>query len=155
MLAEVYDVSRNATRLTNLSTLSRINADGDLLIPGIVIAGNNPRSLVIRAVSQGLQSFGFGSADVLGDPRLVVYNGQNVVTNNNNWAQAGTTTLTAAFPAVGAFPLRSANDAALIDAFAPGGYTFQAGPTPVGGGGGGNNNASQTGTVLVEVYEVP
>lgn len=156
VLAEVYDVSRNATRLTNLSTLSRINADGDLLIPGIVIAGNNPRSLVIRAVSQGLQTFGFGAADVLGDPRLVVYSGQNVVTNNNNWAQAGTAAITAAFPAVGAFPLTNAADSALLEPLTPGSYTLQAGATPLTAQQAAAANApSQTGSVLVEIYEIP
>lgn len=156
VLAEIYDVSRNGTRLTNLSTLSRINDDGDLLIPGIVIAGNNPRSLVLRAVSQGLQTFGFGAADVLGDPRLVVYSGQTVVTNNNNWAQAGTTTLTAAFPAVGAFPLTNAADSALLEPLAPGNYTLQAGATPLNAQQAAAANApSQIGAVLVEVYEIP
>jgi hypothetical protein len=156
VLAEVYDVSRNATRLTNLSTLSRINSDGDLLIPGIVIAGNNPRSLVIRAVAQGLQTFGYGAADVLGDPRLLVYSGQTVVTNNNNWAQAGATALTAAFPAVGAFPLTNAADSALLEPLTPGSYTLQAGATPLTAQQAAAANApSQTGSVLVEIYEIP
>lgn len=155
-LAEIYDVTRNAARLTNLSVLSRIGADGDPLIPGIVIAGNNPRTLLARAVSQSLSDLGLPGNSLLGDPRLLVLNNnQQIIANNNNWTQTSGPTLTAAFPAVGAFPLRSANDAALIDAFAPGSYTLQAGPTPVGGAGGGNANASQTGTVLVEVYEVP
>ncbi len=156
VLAEVYDVSRNGTRLTNLSTLSRINADGDLLIPGIVIAGNNPRSLVVRAVSQGLQTFGYGSADVLGDPRLVVYSGQTVVTNNTNWAQAGAAALTAAFPAVGAFPLTNAADSALLEPLAPGSYTLQAGATPLTAQQAAvANSPNQIGSVLVEVYEIP
>jgi hypothetical protein len=156
VLAEVYDVSRNATRLTNLSTLSRINSDGDLLIPGIVIAGNNPRSLVIRAVAQGLQTFGYGAADVLGDPRLLVYSGQTVVTNNNNWAQAGATALTAAFPAVGAFPLTNAADSALLEPLTPGSYTLQAGATPLTAQQAAAATApSQTGSVLVEIYEIP
>lgn len=154
-LAEIYDVTRNASRLTNLSVLSRIGTDGEPLIPGIVIAGNNPRTLLARAVSQSLTDFGLPANSLLGDPRLLILSGQQVIATNNNWTQTAGATLTAAFPAVGAFALRSANDAALIDAFTPGGYTFQAGPTPVGGGAGGNNNASQTGTVLVEVYEVP
>ena len=156
VLAEVYDVSRNGTRLTNLSTLSRINADGDLLIPGIVIAGNNPRSLVVRAVAQGLQTFGYGSADVLGDPRLVVYSGQTVVTNNTNWAQAGAAALTAAFPAVGAFPLTNAADSALLEPLAPGSYTLQAGATPLTAQqAAAANPPNQVGSVLVEVYEIP
>jgi hypothetical protein len=150
VLAEIYDVSRNGSRLTNLSTLSRINSDGDLLIPGIVIAGDNPRTLVVRAVSQGLTRFGLTSDLVLGDARISILNGNQVVSTNNNWAQGGAANLTAAFPAVGAFPLSNASDAALLDALPPGSYTLQAGAVLAGAAG-----ANQTGAVLVEVYEVP
>jgi hypothetical protein len=156
VLAEVYDVSKNNTRLTNLSTLAKINNPGDLLIPGIVVAGANPRTLLIRAVGPGLQDFGLES--YLGDPRITVLNGTATVDTNNNWAQIGVAAqqaaLTAVFPAVGAFPLKvTSSDAALVTALAPAAYTLQAGAAPVG--------AQQvappapTGSVLVEVYEVP
>jgi hypothetical protein len=170
VLAEIYDVSRNPTRLTNLSTLAKISAEGELLIPGIVIAGNNPRTLVVRAVAQGLSDFGLPAANLLGDARIsilttVQQGGQGVtqtVAANNNWAQAaaagggGAAQLGVAFPAVGAFPLRAASDAAILDALAPGAYTLQAGAAPLPTGA--NAPATppnQTGSVLVEVYEVP
>ncbi len=166
VLAEIYDVSRNGTRLTNLSTLARINTDGDLLIPGIVISGNNPRTLVVRAVAQGLSDFGFGAESLVGDARISILttapNGNvQTVGTNNNWAQATPTTLAAAFPAVGAFPLRAASDAAIIDSLAPGSYTLQAGavPAPVVPAGvqvpANFVTPNQTGAMLVEVYEVP
>lgn len=150
VLAEIYDVGRNATRLTNLSTLARINNAGEVLIPGIVVAGNNPRTLVLRAVSQTLANLGQDPENLLGDARLVLFNGNQTVANNNNWAQAGAATLAAAFPAVGAFPLTAASDAALLDALAPGSYTIQAGAAP-----GLLAAGNPTGSVLVEVYEVP
>jgi hypothetical protein len=156
VLAEIYDVSRNATRLTNLSTLARINAPGDLLIPGIVIAGNSPRSLLIRAVAQGLRDFGLPEEAVLGDARISVLQGNDTVDVSNNWAQVNGAALTAAFPAVGAFPLRAASDAALLSALAPGSYTLQAGAAPLPPQPPANFVApSATGSVLVEVYEVP
>ncbi len=157
VLAEIYDVSRNGTRLTNLSTLARINNEGDLLIPGIVIAGNNPRTLVIRAVAQGLRPFGFSTADLLGDVRISVLQGTQTVASNNNWSQGGAAALTAAFPAVGAFPLTSNSDAALLDALVPGSYTLQAGATPLTAAQiqAGAATTNQVGAVLVEVYEVP
>ena len=163
VLAEIYDVSRNGTRLTNLSTLAKISAEGELLIPGIVITGNNPRTLVVRAVAQGLSDFGIPAANLLGDARIsILTTGPNgasqTVGTNNNWAQTSAATLTAAFPAVGAFPLRAASDAAIIDALAPGSYTLQAGAAPVANGPGGQvpvTVPNQTGSVLVEVYEVP
>ncbi len=156
-LAEVYDVSRNATRLTNLSVLSRIDESGGLLIPGVVIAGNNPRTVVMRAVGAGLTDLGFTANNVVADPRLVVLNGQQIVATNNNWAQANAASLTAVFPAVGAFPLRAAADAALLDALPPGAYTLQAGATPVVTLPGNpiTIGPNEIGALLVEVYEVP
>ena len=164
VLAEIYDVSRNGTRLTNLSTLAKITTEGDLLIPGIVIAGNNPRTLVVRAVAQGLGDFGLAPDTLLGDARIsiltTVNNATQTVATNNNWAQTGTAVLNAAFPAVGAFPLRAASDAALINALAPGSYTLQAGAAPIAQPPAGTQAPvtvapNQTGAVLVEVYEVP
>ncbi|MBL9201413.1 MAG: hypothetical protein JNL39_12960 [Opitutaceae bacterium] len=164
VLAEVYDVSRNATRLTNLSTLARISGDGEQLVPGIVIAGNNPRTLMARAVAQGLVDFGLPAASLLGDARLSlltnVQQGNQSVTQtvavNNNWAQGGAAALNAVFPAVGAFPLRVASDAALLDAIAPGAYTLQADAAPLPPAAAAlANPPNQTGTVLVEIYEVP
>ena len=167
-LAEVWDISKNGTRLTNLSTIAKITNEGDLLVPGISIAGNNPRTLVIRAVGPGLADVGFAANSVLGDPRISVLNrdsGQTVAANNN-WIQ-GTSlndalALNAVFPAIGAFPLRiNSADAALIAAIAPGNFSLQAGaaPTPPGNPNqpqGANPNApSPIGSVLVEVYEAP
>jgi hypothetical protein len=173
VLAEVYDVSKNATRLTNLSTLAKINNTGDLLIPGIVVAGANPRTLMVRAIGPGLADFGITT--YLGNPRIAVLttganNTTTTVATNTNWAGLGVVagtagagalsslsqqaTLTAAFPLVGAFPLKTTNaDAALITALTPANYTLQAGAAPVGANQA--NPPSQTGSVLVEVYEVP
>lgn len=156
-LGEIYDVSRNAARLTNLSVLSRLDEAGSLLIPGIVIAGNNPRALVVRAIGPGLTDLAFPATTVIGDPRLVIYNGNQVVGTNNNWGQASAASLTAVFPAIGAFPLRAAADAAILDSLQPGAYTIQAGPTPAAAipGTAISGGASDTGFLLVEVYEVP
>ena len=156
VLAEIYDVSRNGTRLTNLSTLARINNEGDLLIPGIVVAGTTPRTLLIRAVAQGLRDFGLPADAVLGDPRVTVLEGTQPVDTNNNWGQTNAAVLTAAFPAVGAFALRNAADAALINPLPPGSYTLQAGAAPLPQNPPSNFVApNATGSVLVEVYEVP
>ncbi len=161
VLAEVYDVTKNSTRLTNLSTLASINNPGDQLVPGIVVQGANPRTLLIRAVGPGLTTLGIPASSVLGDPRVTVLSGSTTVAANNNWSQGGATgqaaSLTAAFPAVGAFPLTTgSNDAALISALAAGNFTLQADATPAAGGQQTTTvTTNQTGLVLVEVYEVP
>ena len=152
-------MSKNNTRLTNLSTLARIADDGDLLIPGIVVQGAAPRTLVVRAIGPGLGDFGLPAEVVLTDPRITVLNAAGgTVDTNNNWTQGGVATLSAVFPAVGAFPLKLANagDAALVTSVNAGNYTLQAGAAPVAANApAGTAVPNPTGSVLVEVYEVP
>ena len=151
--------------METITTLGKITTEGDLLIPGIVVAGNNPRTLVVRAVGPGLSDFGLSSDALLGDPRISILttvngNSQTVATNNN-WTQGDAATLNAVFPAVGAFALKPANgDAAMVNALAPGTYTLQAGAQAVPAAAGGQTATTtdapnQVGSVLVEVYEVP
>jgi hypothetical protein len=164
VLAEVYDVSKNGTRLTNLSTLASISEVGGFISPGIVIEGNNPRTLVTRAIAPGLTTFGLPTEALLGDPSIAVLNSTGAtVATNNNWNQAAAgisqaATLSAVFPAVGAFTLTSGGDAALISALAPGSFTLRAAAQTAGAGanqGGTSTTLNQTGMVLVEIYEVP
>lgn len=158
VLAEVYDITKNATRLTNLSTLAKIADDGDLLIPGIVVQGANPRTLVVRAIGPGLSDFGLPAAAILTDPRISVLNAAGATLDtNNNWTLGSIATLAAVFPAIGAFPLKVANaaDAALVTSVTAGNYTLQAGAAPVTVGTIGGVTVNPTGSVLVEVYEVP
>ncbi len=155
VLAEIYDVTKNNTRLTNLSTLAKIAEDGDLLIPGIVVQGANPRSLLVRAIGPGLSDFGLAASSILTDPRISVLNSAGVTLDtNNNWVQGSAATLNAVFPAVGAFPLKVTNaaDAALVTSLSSGNYTLQAGAAPSALA---VNGVNSTGSVLVEVYEVP
>ena len=148
VLAEIYDVSRNASRLTNLSSLSRIDAGNEAVIPGVVVAGNTPRTVVLRAIGPGLVPFGRPAATVLSDPRLTLFSGVQAQANNNNWGQTNGATLGAVFPVIGAFPLNSPNEAALLTTLTPGSYTLQASAAP-------GNAGNATGLVLVELYEVP
>lgn len=155
-LLEIYDVSRNTTRVTNLSALGNIHTEGEKLVPGIVIAGANPRTIIARAVGPGLSELGLDAAAVLGDPRIAVLGSNGgIMRSNQNWSAGSGPALAAAFPLIGAFPLKSNSaDAALVTALAPGSYTLQveaAGPAP----GQPASTSIPTGTVLVELYEVP
>ncbi len=160
-LVEVYDVSRSGTRLVNLSALGRIQTEGDMLVPGVVVAGSGPRTVVVRAVGPGLASVGVDASGVLGDPRLAVLGGNGAtVRSNQNWDVGGGAALAAVFPVVGAFPLRAQSaDAALVAALTPGNYTMQVAgttaPANAAGAAASATPANPTGQVLVEVYEVP
>jgi hypothetical protein len=144
-LVELYDLGEgNASRLINVSARNRVVGDSELLTAGFVINGNVPKRLLIRGIGPGLAEFGVAGA--LGDPRLRIFRGDEVVAENDNWG--GSAELAAAFAATGAFglPDMASNDAALIVTLPPvnGGYTAQI------------SGASGTaGEALVEVYELP
>jgi hypothetical protein len=144
VIAEIYDAtpagaySASTPRLVNVSVLKNV---GGGLTAGFVIGGGTSRAVLIRAVGPGLTAFGLLGA--LDDPELTLYRSGTVVERNNDWG--GTSALSAAFSAVGAFALPpGSKDAALLMTLAPGNYSVQ-----VAGAGG------ATGVVLVEVYEAP
>jgi hypothetical protein len=159
VLAEIYDVTKNTTRLTNLATLAHIDNEGDLVTAGITIVGNQPRTLIVRGVGPGLTELGVPGA--LADPTLTVLSSATAsvaaanVAANNNWGTGGSqAALTAAFPAVGAFPLKTGSaDAALIYAFTAGGYSVQASAATATANQ--PNPPAPTGLLLIEVYEAP
>jgi len=140
-LAEIYDVSRDATTLLNVSTRGFVGTGSQALIVGVVVAGNSPETLLIRAVGPGLQAFGVAGA--ISDPQLQIVQGSTILAQNDNWG--GNPTITAAAAAAGAFPLSpTSNDAAVIVTLNPGTYTVVV--TGVGGA---------TGVALVETYQIP
>lgn len=141
-LVETYEVGANAaTRLTNVSARSQVGTGADILIAGFVIAGQGPRTVLVRAIGPGLTQFGV--TGVLADPKLDVYTGTSLVQTNDNWG--GTAALTAAFAQVGAFALPAASrDAVLQLTLQPGAYSAQ-----ISGVG------NTTGSALVEIYELP
>ncbi len=153
VLAELYDVTPATTfgagtpRLINVSARAVSGVGADVLIAGFVIAGPGSKTVLVRAIGPTLSVFGV--TGVLADPKLELFNGAGVKTQeNDNWGTtvSGSTPVTAAtFTSVGAFGLTgTSRDAALLATLQPGAYTVQ-----VSGVGG------TTGVALVEVYEAP
>ena len=150
-LVEVYDVGdpavSTAPRLINIATRGRVGP-GNLLTAGIVVTGNAPKRLLVRAVGPTLGLFGVANA--LADPGLTILRGQTTIAGNDDWSSpaadaVGTADIALATAAVGAFALPAGSkDACLLLTLQPGSYTAQVG---------GNSGAS--GAALVEVYEVP
>ncbi len=143
-LAEIYEAPGGSeaagARLINVSARAAVGTGADVLIAGFAIAGPSSRSVIIRAVGPTLAAFGVNGA--LEDPTLRIFANGVVIAANDNWNREPA--LTAAFSAVGAFPLSSSRDAALLITLPPGSYSAQ-----VAGVG------ETTGVALVEVYEVP
>ena len=140
-LVEVYDTSGELSRLVNLSTRGMVGQGDQVLIVGVVVTGNLPKRLLIRAVGPTLA--GFGAANVIADPRLEIRQGATIVAVNDNWSNDSR--VASAATAVGAFALSAnSNDSALLISLAPG--TYSAVVSGVNGA---------TGVALVEAYEVP
>ncbi len=150
VIAELYDATPGGDftaatpRLINLSVLKRIDA-GTTLTAGFVLGGDTPRDVLVRAVGPSLAQPPFNVSDALSDPRLVLYDNATGARLEANDDWGGAAPLTAAFAAVGAFPLAggATRDAALLVRLAPGAYSVQ-----ISSGGPG-------GVALVEVYESP
>ena len=89
-------------RIINLSILSTIAAGSDNFTMGYVVGGNGTtgeKPLVIRAAGPSLGALGVPAT--LEDPKLELFAGATKTGENDNWG--GSTQLTAALAAVGAF----------------------------------------------------
>jgi hypothetical protein len=112
-------------------------------IPGLVITGDNARTVLVRAVGPGLAAFGVQGT--LARPSLVVMSGTRSIAANAGWeSSADAAAITAASADAGAFVLQNGRaDAALITTLPAGAWTIQ-----VSGADGGS------GVVLIEVYDL-
>ncbi|QYM77935.1 immunoglobulin domain-containing protein [Horticoccus luteus] len=141
ILVEAYDAGINdGTKLVNLSARFHVGTGADILIAGFVLNGTGSKSLLIRAVGPTLA--GFGVPATLADPKVAVFDGANLIAQNDDWSA----TLSATFTQLGAFPFQdNSKDAALIVTLAAGkSYTVQVSGVDNG-----------TGEALVEIYAIP
>jgi hypothetical protein len=96
-------------RLSNLSVRAAM-ASGQTLIVGFSVSGGS-RPILVRGVGPTLGTLGVTGA--MADPRLELYNGSALVTQNDDWGNGAA--LVTAFASVGAFALTaSSRDAAFL-----------------------------------------
>lgn len=107
--------------------------------------------MLLRGVGPTLGAAPFSLPGVAADPQLTLFSGQTVIATNNDWgtpvgtSSANAAQLSAAFTQVGAFALLpGSKDAAVLATLSPGSYTVIV-----------TSAAGASGTVLVEVYELP
>jgi len=147
VLAEIYDATPSASfsattpRLINLSVLKNM---GSLLTVGFTVGGSANRNVLIRAVGPTLGLAPFNLGGVASNPQITLFNSSSTAIQSNDvWG--GTAALTSAMATSGAFTLPSNSlDSAMIANLAPGTYTVQA-----------TEASGTTGTVLVDLYELP
>jgi len=148
-LVEVYAAqSPGGSGLSNISSRQFVGTQGNVAIPGFVIGGSTPMTVLIRASGPVLSQAPFNLAGTLPDPLLQLYrsNGDGTSTligSNAGWA--GSPEIVATAAAVGAYswPDASSTDSALLVTLPPGAYT-----AVVSGASG------DTGVSLVELYDV-
>ena len=127
----------NIPRLANISTRMQVLTGQNVLIGGLIIGGNQPKTVVVRA--RGPSLLPAGITNFLANPVLQLFSGATQIDANDNWQQHGNqaTLLASGFAPADPF------EAAIYTTLAPGAYTGI-----VTGAGGG------TGVGIIEVFEV-
>ncbi len=139
-------ISLEFSGLVNLSARANVGTGANVVIPGITVRGDKPKTLLIRAAGPALA--GFGVAGALANPIVSVFTaaGDKVLVNDNWGEVPDVAAVRATAAAQGAFALpEGSRDAAMLVTLAPGSYTVQ-----VAGIGTG---AAAQGVAIVEVYE--
>jgi hypothetical protein len=149
-LVEVYSVqAAPGSSLSNISSRQFVGTGGNVAIPGFVVGGSAPMTVLIRASGPVLSLAPFDIAGTLPDPLLQLYKSNSdgsstLVGSNAGWG--GSSQVVATASSVGAYtwPDATSADSALLATLPPGAYT-----AVVSGASG------DTGVSLVELYAVP
>lgn len=146
-IVELYDGDGDSstTVLTNISNRGFVGTGASIMIPGVTVSAEGPKTFLVRAVGPALGQAPFNLTGVLEDPKMTIFAGQEPILSNDNWGDSPNAAYTAFIAAqLGAFALpEGSKDAAFVVTLPPGSYTIQA----VGVDG-------ATGTAIVEVYVV-
>jgi hypothetical protein len=147
-LVEVYATQTSATSsLLNISSRQFVGTGGNVAIPGFVVAGTTPKTVLIRASGPALAQFNVSGT--LPDPLLQLFRSNadgssTLIGSNSSWG--GNPHIVAAAVAAGAYAWNdpTSADSALLATLPPGTYT-----AVVSGASG------DTGVSLVELYAFP
>ena len=84
-LVEVYDLSPESnSMLANLSTRSFVQTGDDVMIGGFIVAGNEPKRVIVRAIGPELTQYGVPNA--LANPTLELHDRTGaLIASNDNW----------------------------------------------------------------------
>lgn len=87
-LVEIYDLNSDSPEeLGNLSVRANVQTGDDVLIDGLIIRGDTPKRVLLRALGPQLQQNGV--ADALQDPTLELHDSNGVLLrSNDDWRDA-------------------------------------------------------------------
>jgi hypothetical protein len=79
---EAYDLNRSVdSKLANISTRGLVQTGDNVLIGGLIVLGQNPLRVIVRAIGPSLPVPG-----ALGDPTLELHDGNGaLIASNDNW----------------------------------------------------------------------
>ncbi len=132
-VVEVYDLNQAAnSKLANISTRGFVQTGNDVLIGGLIVLGQNPLRVIVRAIGPSLPVPG-----ALSDPILELHDGNGaLIVTNDNWRTEQEDEIIAT-----GVPPTNDLESAIVRDLAPGSYT-----AIVRGAGG------ATGVAVVEAY---
>lgn len=136
-IIEVFEVDHPENPFVNISTRALVGTGENVLIGGLIVQGNGPVTVVIRARGPSMSQF---VTNTLANPVLQLFAGQTVVASNDDWINGPDA---AQIQTAGFAPGYSVESAILVT-LQPGAYT-----AIVSGVGG------TTGVGIVEVFRVP
>ena len=133
-VVEAYDLDRTVdSKLANISTRGFVQTGDDVLIGGLIVLGQEPLRVIVRAIGPSLPVSG-----ALGDPTLELHDGNGaLLQSNDNWRTGGQEAEIIATT----IPPSDDLESAIVRILDPGNYTAIVR---------GVNNT--TGVALVEVY---
>jgi hypothetical protein len=126
-----------ADRLSNLSARARVGAGERLLVAGFVVAGPDPKRVLLRGAGPSLAAHGID--EPLPDPVLTLFNDGTPIAESDDWDP----TLAPEFARLGAFAWpEGSQEASLVLTLAPGAYTVHL-----------SGAYGATGIALAEIYD--
>jgi hypothetical protein len=136
-LFELYDLDPANSRISNISTRGDVGTEGNIMIGGFIVGGDDPTRVVLRAIGPSLVASGIQNA--LPDPVLSLFDGNgSLIFTNDNWRSTQEKQISAT-----GVPPNDDHESAIVATLMPGNYTATVSDA---------NQAS--GVALVEVYDL-
>ena len=114
-LVEAYDLDRLAdSKLANISTRGLVQTDDNVLIAGMIVLGQDPLRVIVRAIGPSLNISG-----KLADPTLELRDGNGgLIRSNDNWRSDQEAEIIAT-----TIPPSNDLESAIVQTLTPGNYT--------------------------------
>jgi Subtilase family len=163
-LVEVYEVDGGASssKLINISTRGSVETNDNVLIGGLIIGGNAPKTILVRGRGPSMGGAPFVVPGTVANPFLRLFSGSALIAQNDDWGTSdplcgnmgficgGAVEITATGsdpcqpnPGQSTPPAGCAQEASILITLPPGAYTAIV-----------NGVAGTTGIGLVETFEI-